>query len=130
MRVPLDQARVGLVTTAGLYRPGIDSQFRRLPGGDHSFRVIPDHVPVSELQVGQTSRAFDSGPIIRDRNLALPLDRLRALLRSREIGSAASHHVSFNGSITAPGRLVRESAPAAAEIFVKDGVQAALLVPV
>ena len=34
------------------------------------------------------------------------------------------------GSITAPGRLRGESAPEAAELFVADRVDVALLVPV
>jgi hypothetical protein len=34
------------------------------------------------------------------------------------------------GSITAPARLVRESAPAAAQVLVADRVDVALLVPV
>jgi hypothetical protein len=46
------------------------------------------------------------------------------------VGSAAPRHLSFNGSITAPARLVRESAPRAARLFVEDGVHAALLVPI
>jgi hypothetical protein len=38
--------------------------------------------------------------------------------------------VSFNGSITAPGRLVRQSAPEMAEVLRAEMVDAALLVPV
>jgi hypothetical protein len=42
----------------------------------------------------------------------------------------APRHLSFMGSITAPGRLVAESAPEAAQLLVDDGVDVALLVPV
>jgi hypothetical protein len=34
------------------------------------------------------------------------------------------------GSITAPGRLIRDSAPAMADLLVEDQVDVALLVPV
>jgi hypothetical protein len=34
------------------------------------------------------------------------------------------------GSITAPGRLLKQTAPAAAQLFVEDTVDVALLVPV
>jgi hypothetical protein len=34
------------------------------------------------------------------------------------------------GSITAPSRLMRDSAPAAAQLLVDDSVDVALLVPV
>lgn len=128
--VPLRRARIGLVTTAGLFRPAVDEPFTEIRGGDFTFRAIPDDVEMSSLKVGQTSAAFDRGPVEADANAALPIERLRALVQQGEVGSAAPRHLSFNGSITAPGRLVSESAPAAARLFAEDGVQGALLVPV
>ena len=130
LRVPLREARIGLVTTAGLYRPGTDQPFERIRGGDSSFRIIPDDVDLLSLAVGQTSDAFDRQPVEADRNAALPIDRLRALVERGEVGASAARHLSFNGSITAPGRLVRDVAPAAVEVFRQDRVDAVLLVPV
>ena len=130
LRVPLREARIGLVTTAGLHRRGTDSPFQRIRGGDSSFRIIPDGVELPSLAIGQTSDAFDRGPVEADRNAALPIDRLRALVDRGEVGSAAARHLSFNGSITAPGRLVRDVAPEAADVFRQERVDAALLVPV
>ena len=46
-----------------------------------------------------------------------------------EIGSLNGRALSFMGSITAPGRLVKETAPAAAALLAADGVDVALLVP-
>ena len=63
-------------------------------------------------------------------NLAFPLDRVRELVDSGRIGSLARVHLSFMGSITAPGRLVRETAPDSARALVRDQVDIALLVPV
>jgi hypothetical protein len=34
------------------------------------------------------------------------------------------------GSITAPGRFIRDTAPEAAQLFVEDEVDLALLIPV
>ena len=127
---PVRQARIALVTTSGLYRPGTDEPFRKERGGDCSFRVIPDDVALESLALGQTSTAFDRGPVESDRNVALPLERLHELVRRGDVGSSAPRHLSFNGSITAPGRLVRESAPEAASLLREDGVEGALLVPV
>jgi D-proline reductase (dithiol) PrdB len=127
---PLSATRLALVTSAGLYRAGIDPPFQRIRGGDVSFRVIPNDVAVASLSIGQTSDAFDRAPVETDRNIALPLDRLHELVRAGEVGSAAPRHLSFNGSITAPGRLVAETAPEAAELLRADGTDAALLVPV
>ncbi len=129
-RRPLRALRIGLVTTAGLFRPGVDVPFAPIKGGDVSFRVLPADVSVQTLAIGQTSEEFDPAGIEADRNVALPLDRLRELREAGEIGDIAPVHLSFNGSITAPGRLIATTAPDAAEVFRKEQVDAALLVPV
>jgi hypothetical protein len=50
--------------------------------------------------------------------------------RWRRIGSLNVRHLSFMGSITAPGRFQRDVVPEAARLFEVDAVDAALLVPV
>lgn len=76
------------------------------------------------------SASFDHSGIEADRNLAFPLDRLRELVADGTIGAVAPRHLSFMGSITAPGRLIKESAPAAAALLAEDRVDVALLLPV
>ncbi len=127
---PLAEARVALVTSAGLYRPAVDAPFAKVRGGDPSVRWLPDDVDLAFTVVGQTSDAFDHGPVERDRNLAFPLDHLHALVREGVIGAAATRHVSFNGSITAPGRLIKQTGPAVADVLRADQVDAALFIPV
>jgi len=68
--------------------------------------------------------------MLRDPNLAFPIDRVRELVASRRIDSVADEHISFMGSITAPGRLVRDTAPEIARRLLADRVDIALLVPV
>ena len=68
--------------------------------------------------------------MLADRNLAYPLDRLRALAAEGLVGAVAPRHLSFNGSITAPGRLVRDTVPQMADVLRADAVDAALLVPI
>ena len=126
---PPHEATVAIVTSAGVLRPGTDPPFVRRLGGDPSFRFIPSETPLASLIIGQTSDAFDRAPSAHDRNLALPIDRLRALAAAGAIGRVAPRHLSFNGSLTAPGRLVAETAPAAARALRTDGVDLALLVP-
>ncbi len=127
---PLDACNVALVTTAGLVPPGEAPFDPRVKGGDASFRVVGGEAAVAELEEHHRSKSFDHSGVERDRNLALPLDRLRELAAERVIGTVARRHLSFMGSITAPGRLVRDSAPRAAALLVEDGVDVALLVPV
>ena len=56
--------------------------------------------------------------------------RLRELVATGEAGEVAPRHASIMGSLTAPGRLVKRTAPAIAEMLRGDGVDAAALVPV
>ncbi len=127
---PIDAARVALVTTAGLVPPGAPPFDTTVRKGDDSFRVIPADVAVGALEEHHRSESFDHRGLARDRNLAFPLDPLRALAAEGTIGEIAPRHLSFMGSITAPGRLVRDTAPAAAALLVEDRVDIALLVPV
>src|SRR6185503_18107344 len=135
LRRPLAECRVALATSAGLYLPDQEPFDPEVRGGDPSFRVIPlppAGVALSDIGLRhfQRSDAFDPAGIEKDPNLALPLDRLRELEAAGEIGSAAPRHLSFMGSITAPGRLRRETAPKAVEVLLEDRVDALVLCPV
>jgi D-proline reductase (dithiol) PrdB len=130
LRKPLPEAKVAIVTTAGLVMPGQQPFDDNIKGGDSSFRVIPHHADVASLIDTHRSETFDHTGLQSDPNLAFPLDRLHELARDRRIGSVSERHLSFMGSITAPGRLIRDSAPAAAQLLVEDSVDVALLVPV
>jgi len=130
LRKSLSQSRVALVTTAGLVPAGATAFDPDARGGDASFRVIAADADLAQITEHHRSNSFDHSGIAKDRNLALPLDRLRALSAEGIIGELAPRHLSFMGSITAPGRLVRDTAPQAARVLEEDGVDVALLVPV
>ena len=82
------------------------------------------------MQIGHKSDAFDHSGIEKDKNLALPLDRLRELKQEGVIGEMARRHYSFMGSITAPGRFLNITAPEIARSLAEDHVDAVLLTPV
>jgi D-proline reductase (dithiol) PrdB len=127
---PLSDCRVGLVTSAGLVEPGMEPFDDEVRGGDWSYRVLPADVDVGSLIECHRSQAFDRTGLEVDKALGFPVERLRELERRGRIGSVSPRHLSFMGSITAPGRLIKQSAPEAARIFVEDEVDVALLVPV
>jgi D-proline reductase (dithiol) PrdB len=127
---PLGESRVALVTTAGLVPRGDRPFDPAVRGGDFSFRVIGSEAQVRALEEHHRSETFDHAGIRRDPNVAFPLDRLRELAATGEIGAAAPRHLSFMGSITAPGRLASRTAPEAARLLADDGVDLALLFPV
>ncbi len=127
---PLAECRLAIVSSAGLVLPEQEPFDKSVKGGDWGFREIPSDVDPSRLVDTHRSRSFDHGPMARDRNVAFPVERVRELARDGRIGSVGRRHLSFMGSITAPGRLVAHGAPEAAEILVQDEVDVALLVPV
>lgn len=127
---PVTAARVALVTSAGFVAPGDTPFDLELKGGDASFRTIAGDARLDALTIHHKSDAYDPAPIEADRNVAFPLDRLRALAAAGAIGEVAPRHLSFMGSITRPERLIEEFAPGAATLLAGDGVDIALLVPV
>jgi len=130
LRKPLSECTVALVTTAGLSLPDQVPFDVSIKMGDSSFREIPADISPQVLQMNQRSWAFDQTGILRDRNLVLPLDRLREMLARGEIGQIAPHHYSFMGSIVGPAKLMQESAPEVARRLKADNVDVALLTPV
>lgn len=128
-RGTLAEATAAVVTSAGFHLPG-DRPFERIKGGDYSYRWIPADVELGKLECTHPSGAWDRGGVLADPNMALPLDRLRELREEGVIGSVAPRHASFQGSITAPLRLMRETAPEMAQGMADDGVDVVVLTPV
>ena len=125
LRVPLGEAQIAIVSTAGLVAPGQAPFDHDVRGGDPSYREIADSIDVATLVDAHRSETYDHAGVRADPNLGFPIDRLH------ELHANVNHrHFSFMGSITAPGRLVHETAPEVAEKLVADGVDAVLLVPI
>jgi D-proline reductase (dithiol) PrdB len=121
---PLKQARVAIVSTAGLHRRD-DPVFR--PGAGE-YRIIPSDVDPADLVMSHVSANFDRSGFQQDVDLVLPVTRLHELAAQGEIGGVSQWHYSFMGA-TDPVRL-EESAREVARLLRGDDVQAALLVPV
>jgi len=130
LKKPLKDNRVAVVSSAGLVQPDQKPFDDSIRGGDYSFREIPADVDVAALIDTHRSDLYDHAGLRQDPNLVFPLDRLRELVGSGRIGSLNRRHLSFMGSITAPGRLVKKTAPVAVRKLVEDGVDIVLLVPV
>ncbi|WP_428261918.1 glycine/sarcosine/betaine reductase selenoprotein B family protein [Haliangium sp.] len=127
---PLSQCRVALVSSAGLVGPGQPDFDPGVRGGDFSYRVLDRDVDLTLLRDSHRSATYDHAHVEADPNVAFPLDRLRELAARGTIAEVAPRHLSFMGSITAPGRLIRRTAPAAAELLAADQVDVALLIPI
>jgi len=130
LKRPLSECRVALTTTAGLYTPEQQSFDDDAKGGDYTFREIPDSVDVKTLKVAHRSTAYDQSGMDADRNLVFPLDRFRELAHEGIIGERNHRHFSFMGSLTAPGRLMKYTAPEAAQHLKADEVDVVFLTPI
>ena len=119
LQKPLREARIAVVTTAGFFGPAQSPFDPSKRGGDCSYRAITLDADLNSLGVAHRSDAFDIRGITEDKNLALPLDRLKSLVQSRDMGSIAS-----------PGRLIANTGPEVAQALLDDGVDAVLLTPV
>lgn len=127
---PLGECRLALVSSAAFVAPGQQPFDESVRGGDVTFRDIPADVNPRVLVDTHRSESFDHSGMRIDPNLAFPIERVRELAARRRIGSVNRRHLSFMGSIMAPGRLIRHTAPDAARQLVADRVDVALLVPV
>jgi D-proline reductase (dithiol) PrdB len=111
---PLDESRVALVTTGGVYLEG-QRPFER---GDDTYREIPRDTPGDRFRIWHPG--YDTGPATRDINCIFPIDRFRELEAEGAIGELAGTNYSFMGLIPDPERLVNETAPEAAR-KLKEG---------
>lgn len=125
LRRPLAEAKIAIVSTAGLVPPDQEPFDNQVRGGDWSYREVADAIDVATLVDGHRSETYDHGGVRADPNLAFPIDRLHEIH-----ANVNRRHFSFMGSITAPGRLTKISAPEVAEKLAADGVEAVLLVPI
>ena len=130
LKRPLSECKVGLVSSAGFVLPDQEPFDQDLRGGDWTYREIPDGIDPQTLIESHRSETFDHEGVQSDPNLAFPLDRLHELAEAGEVGSVNQRHFSIMGSISAPGRLLKNTVPKIVSAFVEDQVDVALLVPV
>lgn len=129
LRRPLSESRLALVSSAGVYLPGVHEPFDAAhPQGDPSFREIPVDAPIASLAFAHDH--YDHALAEEDANVVFPLDRLRALVDAGEIGSLAPLHYSFMGYVTRQLPLAADYGPEVATRLQAAEVDAALLVAV
>jgi D-proline reductase (dithiol) PrdB len=125
---PLAQARLAIVTTAGLVRRGEDP----FQTGETAYRALPGDLDPAELLLSHISVNFDRTGFQQDINVVFPIDRLRELVGAGRVGSLAGTHYSFMGAVSAATAQVvyAEYAPQVAERLKADGVDTVFLTPV
>lgn len=126
---PLPEAKVGLLTSAGVHLRSQDQFDMINPEGDATYRIIPGEVAVTDLRI--THDYYDHSAADQDVNCVFPIERLREMVLDGAIGAMAPRHVGFMGHILGDERrkLVARSAGEIAELFAADGVDIVLASP-
>jgi D-proline reductase (dithiol) PrdB len=120
---PLAEAKVAIVTTAGLAHPGE-------PWQDQSseFRTFERHD--RGVVMAHNSMNLDRAGFAADRNVAYPIDRLEEMASEGLLGDVAPRHISFLGSTFELSTMRLDTGPRAAKLLREDGVDVVLLTPV
>lgn len=131
----LADARIGLLTSAGLYLEGEQAPFdgerekAEPTWGDPTHRVLPASLEGRAL--GMMHLHLNHEDLLADPEIALPLAGLAALVAEGRVGSVAPRHVSVMGYQQAGlGDWRAETAPAIVELLRDDGVDGLILAPV
>jgi len=133
LRKPVSQARLALVTTAGVYVPGLEPPFdtereKREPmWGDPSYRRIPRDV--RQEQIGASHLHLNNRDILADVNIVLPVHRLLELESEGVIGSLAATSYSFMGYQMNLREWREKYVPEVASLMRGEAVDAVLVTP-
>jgi hypothetical protein len=119
LRMPLTEARVGLLDTSGCHAVGTP------PAGSSGRAVL---VPV-DAEVTFTHPGFDVERALRDPDVVHPVRTLERLAERGVIGSLAATTVSVMGGVLIGSRIVERGVPAAVRSMRDQQVDLALLVP-
>lgn len=122
----LKDARVAIVTTAGLMRHGEEPWTH----DDAGFRLFD--TDERDLLTGHVSMSLDRVGAFVDRNVFYPLDRLQELADAGAVGSVAPQHISFMGALRGHNQLsamILDSGPRAAKLLRDDGVDVVVITP-
>lgn len=126
---PVAQSTAAVVTTGGLYRPGVDPAFDgEALEGDWGVRALPRDVDLSRLAIAHLHFAHEVAEA--DMNTIFPLARLAELEAAGVIGRLAQTHYSTMGYVTRAADVASETAPRIAEQMTAEGVDVALVIPV
>jgi D-proline reductase (dithiol) PrdB len=126
---PLREARIAMVTTAGVHlksQPAFDMDD---PDGDPTVRAFPADAEAADLTI--THKYYDHRAADMDLNVVLPMDRLRELRDEKIIGGIAPMLYSFMGHIDGPHiqTLMEQTAPDVADRLTREGADAVFLTP-
>jgi hypothetical protein len=120
LRVPLAQARVGLIDTSGAHQAGTP------PVGSSGRAAL---VPV-DAEITFTHPGFDTERAVVDPEVVHPVATLQGLAAQGFVGELAPVTVSVMGGVLIGQRLIDRGVPATVAAMRDQRIDLALLVPV
>ena len=131
----LAEARIALLTSAGLYLEGeqepfdVDRERREPTWGDPTHRLLP--ASLAGRPLGMSHLHVNPDDVLADPEIALPLAGLAALVAEGRVGASAPSHYSVMG-FQEPGLAVwrEETAPAIVARLDEEAVDGVILAPV
>lgn len=124
---PLHEARVALVSSAGVHLDDQPPFNVETVAGDSTHRLIPDDVDTGRLRFTHTH--YDTAAAEKDPNVVFPLDRLHEAAEEGRIGSTSPVHVGLMGFNPDPSRIADETAPAIVDLLSAEEVDVVVMVP-
>ena len=121
---PLNESRVALVSSAGIYLKG-QTPFHTKD--DTSIREIPKSALTGDFSVNHFGYRMDGAE--RDPNCVFPLKQLQTLEEEGFIGEMAETAYTFMGGIYSSRRVREELAPQLVERALAAGADLVYLVP-
>ena len=122
--VPLNEAKVAIVTSASRHHPE-DEDFSPM---DTGYRVLKSQH--RDYVMGHWSPNFDATGFALDINTVFPIDRLDELAAQGTIGSVAEEHLAYAGNQFDLSAIRMDSGPAGAKFLKEQDVDVVLLTPV
>jgi hypothetical protein len=142
LRIPLTEAKLGLIATSGHFVAGDDPEpfgLKNMTQHEAQDRIseflkaepvlssIPIRTPSENLRLRHGG--YDIRAARQDHNCVLPIDHLLEFKTEGQIGDVADNVYSFVGA-AAQKRLIKKSAPQWVEMLKGEKVDGMILVPV
>ena len=123
---PIDQARIALLSSAGIFREDQDP-FDPWAVNDLSFRRIPRDTPFDKLRLHHNY--FDHRDALKDLNCLFPVHRLLELEKEGAIGGLADDSITLGmGRLYKRTALQQETVTQIVEVLREQGADGVLLV--
>jgi D-proline reductase (dithiol) PrdB len=127
LRKPLAEARVALVTSAGVHLADQEPFHTATVAGDATYRVIPNDVDFSTVRFAHTH--YDTSSAEQDLNVVLPITRLAELVERGRVGAASPVHIGMMGFNPDPSAIADTTGPAVAAALTDADVDVAIFAP-